>query len=157
MTGKHIKIVVGSKVINEGISLANVGAIHVLDYTFNKNKTIQTIGRIARYCRHSAKFIHTKEYQKVQVFKYLSLPDDFDIKKTRIEDPIEFNILRIADIKLKNIQVIYNKILIPAAIESNKKEVELQDYDIFGIDEYQFKTQINTVKLLIRKIFKLYK
>ena len=38
--GRYIKIVVGSKVINEGISLANVGQIHMFDVTFNKNKTI---------------------------------------------------------------------------------------------------------------------
>ncbi len=50
--GKFIKLVIGSKVMNEGISLRNVAEVHILDVYYNIGRTEQVIGRAIRHCSH---------------------------------------------------------------------------------------------------------
>lgn len=68
--GKFIKFVLGSRVMNEGISLKYVSEVHILDVHFNLGKVDQVIGRGIRHCSHY--HIMTKEnpYPEVNVYKY---------------------------------------------------------------------------------------
>lgn len=69
--GKHIKFVLGSKVMNEGISLMNVGEVHILDVYFNLGKVDQTVGRAIRYCSHWKLMDESNKFPYVNVYKYV--------------------------------------------------------------------------------------
>jgi superfamily II DNA or RNA helicase len=68
--GKIIKILLGSKVMNEGISLRQVGQVHILDVYFNLNKVDQTIGRAIRTCSHYKLMSDINKFPEVKVYKY---------------------------------------------------------------------------------------
>ena len=75
--GKYIKLVLGSKVMNEGISLKNVAEVHMLDVYFNLGKVDQTVGRAIRQCSHFKLMNENNVYPYVNVYKYVvSLDDD---------------------------------------------------------------------------------
>lgn len=69
--GKFIKIVIGSKVMNEGITLKNIKEIHVLDVHFTLGKVDQVIGRGIRFCTHYDIINEENQYPKVEVYKYV--------------------------------------------------------------------------------------
>jgi superfamily II DNA or RNA helicase len=68
--GKNIKLVLGSKVMNEGISLHNVSTVQILDVYFNFARLDQVIGRAIRWCSHYNLMSETNPYPKVRVYKY---------------------------------------------------------------------------------------
>jgi hypothetical protein len=80
--GKNIKIVLGSKVMNEGISLHNVATVQVLDVYFNFGRIDQVIGRAIRWCSHYNLMTETDPYPKVKVFKYAV---SLEINKSKIK------------------------------------------------------------------------
>ena len=69
--GKNIKFVLGSKVMNEGISLANVGEVHILDVHFNLGRVDQVVGRGIRYCSHYKVMSEQNKFPFVNVYKYV--------------------------------------------------------------------------------------
>jgi len=68
--GKYIKLVLGSKVMNEGISLMNVSEVHILDVYFNLGKVDQVIGRAIRHCSHYKLMNEKNPFPQVKVYKY---------------------------------------------------------------------------------------
>ena len=74
--GKYIKFVLGSKVMNEGISLKNVSEVHILDVYFNLGKVDQVIGRAIRYCSHYKLMNENNIFPEVKIYKYaVSIPN----------------------------------------------------------------------------------
>lgn len=69
--GKFIKFVLGSKVMNEGITLENVREVHILDVHFNLGKVDQVIGRAIRHCRHYHITNDRNRFPKVNIYKYV--------------------------------------------------------------------------------------
>lgn len=69
--GKLIKFVLGSKVMNEGITLANVREVHILDVHYNLGKVDQVIGRAIRHCKHYNVTNDQNRYPKVNIYKYV--------------------------------------------------------------------------------------
>lgn len=69
-SGENIKIVLGSKVMNEGISLHNVATVQILDVYFNFGRLDQVIGRAIRWCSHYNLMSESNPYPKVKVYKY---------------------------------------------------------------------------------------
>lgn len=69
--GKNIKFVLGSKVMNEGISLANIGEVHILDVHFNLGRVDQVVGRGIRYCSHYKVMSEENKFPFVNVYKYV--------------------------------------------------------------------------------------
>jgi DNA polymerase III delta prime subunit len=68
--GKYIKLVLGSKVMNEGISLKNVAETHILDVHFTLGKVDQVIGRAIRWCSHYQMMSDEYKFPEVKVYKY---------------------------------------------------------------------------------------
>jgi len=76
MKGKNIKIILGSVVMNEGVSLKNIKSIHILDTYFNIGRINQAIGRGIRHCSHYDLMNAGEFFPIVNVYKYVvSLPD----------------------------------------------------------------------------------
>jgi superfamily II DNA or RNA helicase len=69
--GKTIKLVLGTKVMNEGITLHNIKDVHVLDTHYNLGRVIQVIGRAVRYCVHYELMTEKNPYPEVNVYKYV--------------------------------------------------------------------------------------
>lgn len=68
--GKLIKIVLGSRVMNEGVSLKNIGEIHILDVSFHFGRVDQAIGRGIRHCSHYKVMSKENMFPEVKVYKY---------------------------------------------------------------------------------------
>lgn len=68
--GKQIKLVLGSKVMNEGLSLFNVRAAYILDVYFNFGRVDQVVGRAIRWCSHYKLMSEENPYPKVLLYKY---------------------------------------------------------------------------------------
>lgn len=69
--GSKIKLVLGSKVMNEGVTLENVREVHILDVHYNLGKVEQVIGRGIRMCKHMNSITETNKYPKVNVYRYV--------------------------------------------------------------------------------------
>jgi hypothetical protein len=71
--GKYIKFILGTKVMNEGISLKNISEIHILDVYYNLGRVDQVIGRGIRYCSHYGVMTKENPYPEVKVYKYATV------------------------------------------------------------------------------------
>ena len=69
--GKHIKFLLGSRVMNEGITLKNVKEVHILDAFFNIPKAEQVIGRAIRMCVHKDVINEDNKFPKVYIYRYV--------------------------------------------------------------------------------------
>ena len=69
--GKNIKFILGSKVMNEGITLENTGEVHIMDVHYNLGKTYQVIGRAIRLCKHYKITNENNPFPEVKIYKYI--------------------------------------------------------------------------------------
>ena len=69
--GKHIKLILGSRVMNEGVTLKNCKEVHILDSFFNIPKMEQVIGRAIRMCVHQDVINDKYKFPKVYVYRYV--------------------------------------------------------------------------------------
>lgn len=68
--GKNIKFVLGSRVMNEGISLKYVSEVHILDVYYNLGKVDQVIGRAIRHRSHDQLMSKDNPFPEVNIYKY---------------------------------------------------------------------------------------
>jgi hypothetical protein len=71
--GSIIRVILISPAGAEGISLANVRQVHVLEPYWNEVRIEQLIGRAVRQCSHKAL---PMEERKVDIFRYLAIRSD---------------------------------------------------------------------------------
>lgn len=69
--GKYIKLVIGSQVMTEAVSLSNVKEVHIVDANFHLGKVDQIIGRAIRYCYHYNLMSKDNPYPEVKIYKYV--------------------------------------------------------------------------------------
>jgi superfamily II DNA or RNA helicase len=74
--GKFIKFVLGSRVMNEGVTLKNCSQVHIIDVFFNIPKVEQVIGRVIRMCVHQDVINDNYKYPKVNVYRYVVALND---------------------------------------------------------------------------------
>ena len=71
-TGAIIKIIIGSPIISEGITLKNVRQVHIIEPSWNMSRINQIIGRAVRnYSHHD---LEPKD-RTVDIYKYVSVYD----------------------------------------------------------------------------------
>lgn len=68
--GKFIKFVLGSRVMNEGISLHNVARILILDTCYNFGRVDQVVGRGIRSCSHYKIINDNYKFPSVEIYKF---------------------------------------------------------------------------------------
>ncbi len=82
--GKYIKLCLGSKVMNEGVTLENVKEIHILDVHYNLGKVDQVIGRGIRMCKHINSITDENRFPAVNVYRYVvSIKPNIENNKTK--------------------------------------------------------------------------
>lgn len=70
--GKLIKILIGSPIVSEGITLKNVRQVHILEPSWNMSRINQIIGRAVRnYSHHDL----DPQDRTVSIYKYVSIYD----------------------------------------------------------------------------------
>ncbi|NBO23446.1 hypothetical protein EBU94_08945, partial [bacterium] len=69
--GKDIKLLLGSKVVNEGVTLENIKEIHILDVHYHLGRVDQVIGRGIRHCKHFKSISKENPNPQVKVYKYV--------------------------------------------------------------------------------------
>ncbi|AYV80368.1 MAG: DEAD/SNF2-like helicase [Gaeavirus sp.] len=121
--GKLVKIVMFSPAGAEGISLANIRQVHIMEPYWHEVRVTQMIGRAIRACSHAD--LPLKE-RHVNVYRYKSIKHNIKIKETtqnqivtttkiKIEDPItlktvDFDIEKLARSKNNLIQTFLDAI-----------------------------------------------
>jgi DNA polymerase III delta prime subunit len=84
--GKYIKLCLGSRVMNEGVTLENIKEIHILDVHYNLGKVDQVIGRGIRMCKHINAINDDNKFPKVNVYRYVvSINNKNKLKLTKKE------------------------------------------------------------------------
>jgi hypothetical protein len=71
LKGRNIRVIIGSRVMAEGISLKWVRQIHILDAWYHLNRIEQIIGRGLRFCSHKE---YAKEDRNVMVYLHSIAP-----------------------------------------------------------------------------------
>lgn len=130
--GKNIKIILGSKVMNEGISLHNVATVQILDVYFNFGRLDQVIGRAIRWCSHYNLMSEKNPYPQVKVFKYAISLEKND--KNKYELSTEEDLYYKAELKyilVKKIERTLKEIAIDCALnqQGNMFKEEINKYN----------------------------
>lgn len=126
--GSLIKVILGSSVMKEGVSLLNVKETHILDTPYNLTRLDQVIGRAIRFCSHIEVISEDNPTPIVRVYRYISV---FSSKKK--EYTIDQSIYRDAEAKYKVIKQIEHamqkgSIDCPLMIEKNIFPEEIQEF-----------------------------
>jgi len=82
--GRYIKLVLGSKVMNEGITLENVKEVHIMDVYYNLSKVHQVIGRALRECKHYNITTDDNPYPKVNIYRYVVSLDNNELSTEEV-------------------------------------------------------------------------
>jgi len=125
-SGKFLKIVLGSKVMNEGVTLENVKEVHILDVHYNLGKVEQVIGRAIRMCKHQNVINDNYRFPKVNVYRYV-------ISKGNNKLTSDENLYRKAELKfllVKKIERTLKKVAIdcPLLLNGNMFPEEVEKY-----------------------------
>ena len=95
MNGKFISVIIGSKVIAEGITLKNIQEEHILTPHWNYSETSQAIARGYRFKSHKD-LIRAGLKPELKVYQYVSIPNN--------DTPsIDLRLYEISEIKDRNI------------------------------------------------------
>lgn len=121
--GKLLKFVLGSKVMNEGITLENTKQIHILDVHYNLGKVDQVIGRGIRMCKHINMVTEKNKFPQVEVFRYVVGTND-----GLSTDEILYQKAELKYLLVKKVERILKEVAIdcPLLIHGNKFPEEIE-------------------------------
>ena len=97
--GKLLKIILGSKVMNEGITLENTSEVHILDVYYNFGRVEQIIGRAVRQCKHYAITNENNPYPEVRIYKYVVKLDNKLSSDENLYRKAELKYLKIKEVE----------------------------------------------------------
>lgn len=127
--GRYIKFVLGSRVMNEGVSMRNVGEVHILDAYFNFGRVDQVVGRAIRNCSHYKVMSVDNPFPVVNVYKYAVALDKGLSTEEELYQKAELKYMLI-----KKIERLMKEIAIdcPLNINSNMFKEEIEQYKNCG-------------------------
>lgn len=121
--GRNLKFVLGSRVMNEGISLKHVKEVFILDAYFNFGRIDQVVGRAIRHCSHYKLMSEENVYPEVNVYKLVVALDEALSTEEELYQKAELKYLLI-----KKIERTMKEIAIDCPLNRNgnifKEEVE---------------------------------
>jgi len=127
--GKHIKFVLGSRVMNEGVTLKNCKDVHIIDVFFNIPKAEQVIGRAIRMCVHQDVINDNYRYPEVNVYRYVVALSDK--KQTELStDEILYQKAELKYLTIKEIERALKETAFdcPLLLHANMFPEELEEY-----------------------------
>lgn len=128
--GKNIKLILGSKVMNEGISLHNVYTVQILDVYFNFGRLDQVIGRAIRWCSHYNLMSESNPYPQVKVYKYAVSLDKSKTSELSTEEDLYYK-AELKYILVKKIERGLKEVAIDCALnqQGNMFKEEIKEYN----------------------------
>jgi len=126
--GKHIKFILGSRVMNEGVTLKNVKEVHIIDAFYNIPKAEQVIGRAIRMCVHQDVINDNYKYPEVNVNRYVISLDDKSGKLST--DEILYQKAELKYLVVKQIEKSLKEVAIdcPLLLHANMFPEELDEF-----------------------------
>ena len=123
--GKMIKLVLGSRVMNEGVTLENTREVHILDVHYNLGKVDQVIGRAIRMCKHMALVSDKNRFPQVNVYRYV-----VGLDKELSTDETLYQKAELKYILVKQIERLLKEVAIdcPLLLHGNKFPEEIEKY-----------------------------
>ena len=123
--GKNLKIILGSRVMTEGVTLENVRQVHVLDVHYNLGKLEQVIGRAIRMCKHQSLISEDNKFPKVSVYRYVA-----SLNNTLSTDEILYQKAEKKFVLVKKVERIIKEVAIdcPLFLNENKFPEEIEKY-----------------------------
>ncbi len=123
--GKYIKLVLGSRVMTEGVTLENVREVHILDVHYNLGKIEQVIGRAIRMCKHQNVITDEYRFPKVNVYRYVS-----SIKNNMSSDEKLYKKAEQKFVLVKKVERVIKEVAIdcPILLNGNKFPEEIEKY-----------------------------
>ena len=123
--GSMIKLVLGSKVMNEGVTLENTREVHILDVHYNLGKVDQVIGRAIRMCKHMNLVSDKYKFPQVNVYRYV-----VSMKSGLSSDEILYQKAEMKFIIVKKVERILKEVAIdcPILLQANKFPEEIKKY-----------------------------
>ncbi len=123
--GELLKFVLGSKVMNEGVTLENTRDVHILDVHYNLGKVDQVIGRAIRNCKHMNLINDKYRFPKVSVYRYV-----VGIEKGLSTDEILYQKAELKYVLVKKVERILKEVAIdcPMLLHGNKFPEEIEKY-----------------------------
>ena len=127
--GKFIKFVLGSRVMNEGVTLKNCSQVHIIDVFFNIPKVEQVIGRAIRMCVHQDVINDNYKYPKVNVYRYVVALSDKN-KSELSTDEILYQKAELKYLTVKEIERSLKEVAFdcPLLLHANMFPEELDEY-----------------------------
>jgi len=127
--GKFIKLILGSKVMNEGISLYNTAEVHILDVYFNFGRVDQVIGRAIRWCSHYRQMTEENQFPLVNVYKYV-----VSVEKGLSSEEDLYRKAELKYLLIKKLERAMKEIAIdcPLNLQANIFKEEIKEYDKCG-------------------------
>lgn len=128
--GKNIKFILGSKVMNEGITLKNVKEVHILEPFYNISKIEQVIGRAVRICVHMDVIQDedpSTRFPEVDIYRYVISSNDPNTLST---DEILYKKAEIKYLLIKKVERELKEIAIdcPLLLNANMFPEEIEKY-----------------------------
>ena len=123
--GKHIKFILGSRVMNEGVTLKNCKEAHIIDAFFNIPKAEQVIGRVIRMCVHMDVINDNNKYPEVEVYRYV-----VSLKGELSTDEILYQKAELKYLTVKEIEHALKQVAVdcPLLLHANVFPEELEEY-----------------------------
>lgn len=152
MTGRYIKVIIGSEKMSEGITLKNIRNIHIVTPSWNFSEIDQAIARGYRLFSHND-LIENGFDVTVKIFLYCNLLENKSSKES-----IDYKMYKISqskDISIKSIESVIKEISVDCALNrernsynssfDNKRECNYQscEYKCDGVDTDDYKINDN--------------
>lgn len=121
--GEHIKIIIGSPVVSEGLTFKNIRQIHIIEPSWNMSKIDQIIGRGIRFQSHSNLPLNERN---VQIYLHTAI----DTYENSI-DYLKYKLAENKDKAIKQIEYLLREIAIDCFIN---KQVNIKNSIDFSRD-----------------------
>ena len=117
--GNEIKVIIGTKVISEGIDFKNIRQVHILEPWYNFSTNEQTIGRAFRNCSH---ITLPPEERNVEIYQYAALPYKKAGKKQKNNETIDEKKYRFSeekDRRIKDVEHVLKRVAVDCNLFKN--------------------------------------
>jgi superfamily II DNA or RNA helicase len=123
--GDLIKIIIGSPILSEGITLKNVRNVHIVEPAWNLSRINQVIGRALRHKSHKD-LRPTQRYTKI--FRYVSVFKESDEPRTYTIDEEKYLLSEYKDRIAKGVERLLKEIAIDCSNNLDQRQFPQEDY-----------------------------
>ena len=126
--GQYIRVLIGSRIVGEGLSFFNVQQVHILTAHWNFSETEQAITRSIRAFSH-AELTKRNRHVEVDIYLHTSIPEKNN--KLLLEDSIDLNMYvksEYKDVSIKNIERLLKESAIDCALNYTRNSQYTDDY-----------------------------